>query len=220
MAAATSERGWGSSPATRPVPAEGPSDCTVANVVGEPPPKTNDVAPSCAPAPSWTTSAREPAALTVPLLGSSQDAVPSELPAGDRPPTIRNRSPTARRTSREIGAASCHGSTPASSEGAPSLVLVAWIVPAATEAGEVEVAEVDAPVAEVAALVGATCPGGAGRPLPDVMTTTRAASRRRAPPSTTARRPRMLPRPAGKPGLLTGTGTEAAACPGSLWARQ
>src|SRR5271165_3753591 len=130
VAVARSERGCGSWPATAPAPAAEPSDCTVANVSGEPPPKTYDVAPICAPAPSWTTSASEPAAVTVPFAGSSQDAPLRELPEGERPPRMRSRFPTVTSASRESGAASCQGSMPASSDGGPAAVVRPRYVPA------------------------------------------------------------------------------------------
>ena len=124
-AAARSERGCGSCAVTLPVPAPAPvpRDCTVAKVVGEPPPNTNDAGPIWAPAASWTMAASAAPAVTVPLAVSSQDVVPSDVPAGERPPRIRSFPPSAVSTSREIGAASCHGSIPASSEGVPDTTV-------------------------------------------------------------------------------------------------
>ena len=133
VAAARSERGCGSCAVTLPVPASAPRDCTVAKVVGEPPPNTNDVVPICAPAASWTMAGREPPAVTVPLVVSSQDVVPSDEPAGERPPRIRSFPPTAVSASRETAAPSCHGSIPASSEGVPDAAVPTWLVAEATE---------------------------------------------------------------------------------------
>ena len=188
-----------------PVPAVGPRDCTVATVVGEPPPKTKDVAPICAPAASWTTAGSDPPAVTAPLVVSSHDVVPSEAPAGERPPRIRSRPPTATTASRETGAVSGHGSIPASSDGVPATVEPAWLVPAAPEAAAAVLVEAE----DAEAVVVVTCPAGGGEP-PEDRTTTSAATSRTRKPSTTARRWRSWAcrrrcwlRPARGGGLLT-----------------
>jgi hypothetical protein len=93
------------------------NDWTVAKVFGDPPPKMNDEVPMVAPAPSWTAAARDPNEVKAPVDGSSDVTVLTEAPDGTKPPRIRSWLWSAVTVSLDSGAASCHGSLPASSEG-------------------------------------------------------------------------------------------------------
>src|SRR5271166_6249755 len=121
-----SERGAGSWPTTVPgVAIPGPGwvltawvgkDWTVATVSGDPPPATYVVPPNNTPAPSCTAAARVPAGVVAPLAGSTVYAVATDACDGARPPSTVNPLPSATTASRDTGAGSCHGATPASME--------------------------------------------------------------------------------------------------------
>src|SRR5580700_4540473 len=122
VATARSERGAGSRPATAPIVA-GPGgiegvviDCTVANVSGDPPPKSKVLSPTVEAAASCTGSASEPAGATAPVEGLRVDTVDSDDPEGVIPPSTVSPAPLGTTDSREMGAFICQGSTPASIE--------------------------------------------------------------------------------------------------------
>jgi hypothetical protein len=100
-------------------------DWTVAKVFGDPPPNTNDEVPMVVPPPSWTAAARDPNEVKAPVDGSSEVTVLTEAPDGTNPPRIRSWLWSVVTVSLDSGAASCHGSVPASSEGADVDELVA-----------------------------------------------------------------------------------------------
>jgi hypothetical protein len=93
------------------------TDCTVATVSGEPPPRTYVREPSDTAAASCTAVAKDEPAVMVPVPGTIVETVATELPAGVMPPRTVSPAPVATTDSRESGAPSCQGSTPASIEG-------------------------------------------------------------------------------------------------------
>ncbi len=95
-------------------------DWTVANVFGEPPPKSKVALPIGDAAASWTGAASEPAGATVPVARSMMDTVDREEPDGVMPPSTVRPPVLATTASREIGAFICQGSTPASMEAIPT----------------------------------------------------------------------------------------------------
>jgi hypothetical protein len=123
VATARSERGWGSWPETADGAAfaAGASgvttDCTVATVSGEPPPRTYVREPKDTAAASWTPVASRLPAEAVPVVGARVVTPASDVPAGEMPPRTVSPVPAATTDSRERGASSCQGSTPASIDG-------------------------------------------------------------------------------------------------------
>ena len=88
-------------------------------VSGEPPPITRVERPMVVAATSCTGSARTPASVTAPDLGSMVDTEAREAPVGVIPPKTVRSPWWATMDSRETGAASCQGSMPASMESGP-----------------------------------------------------------------------------------------------------
>src|ERR1019366_1757330 len=122
VATARSDRGCGSIPVVEPVllpigaMVGDVMDWMPATVEGDPPPKTTVRLPIVAAAASCTTLASLPATSMAPVPRSTVETSASEEPCGVRPPRIVNPAPLATTASRDTGALSDHGSTPASIE--------------------------------------------------------------------------------------------------------
>ena len=114
-------------------------DWTVANVSGEPPPKSKVRDPDDRAAASCTGSASEPAGATAPLAGLMVDTVATDDPEGVMPPSTVSPPALATTDSRDSGALICHGSTPASMEPGPVERAVCTPWPATVVVGEVDV---------------------------------------------------------------------------------
>ncbi len=112
VTAAASERGAGSDPVTRPVPA--PENAwTVPTVTGDPPPKTSDRPPELTPAASCSGALSAPICRAAPVAVRTSSTPLADVPAGVSPPsTMSWPGDPGTTTSRLSGAARCHGSKP------------------------------------------------------------------------------------------------------------
>ena len=112
VTAAASERGAGSDPVTRAVPAPG-NAWTVPTVTGDPPPKTSDRPPELTPAASCSGALSAPICRAAPVAVRTTYTPLADVPAGVSPPSTTswpgNPGTT---TARLSGAARCHGSKP------------------------------------------------------------------------------------------------------------
>ena len=112
VTAAASERGAGSDPVTRAVPAPEKA-WTVPTVTGDPPPKTSARPPEATPAASCSGALSAPICRTAPVAVRTTYTPLADAPAGVMPPsTMSWPGDPGTTTSRLIGAARCHGSNP------------------------------------------------------------------------------------------------------------
>src|SRR5579872_4846987 len=109
-----SDRGTGR---VAPAALVGGTPCTVATVVGDPPPKTKVPSPSTAAEASCTGVVSAVACETAPELVRTVSVPESDEPAASRPPSTRRSLPFATTSSRERGEGRVQACTPASSEG-------------------------------------------------------------------------------------------------------
>ena len=112
VTAAASERGAGSDPVTRAVPAPG-NAWTVPTVTGDPPPKTSARPPELTPAASCSGALSAPICRAAPVAVRTEYTPLADVPAGVSPPsTMSWPGDPGTTTARLSGAARCHGSKP------------------------------------------------------------------------------------------------------------
>ena len=119
VTAAASDRGAGSDPVTRAVPA--PENAwTVPTVTGDPPPKTSARPPDVTPAPSCSGALSVPIRRAAPVAVRTAYTPLADVPAGVSPPsTMSWPGDPGTTTARLSGAARCHGSKPDSAASRP-----------------------------------------------------------------------------------------------------
>ena len=86
VTAAASERGAGSAPVTRAVPAPEKA-WTVPTVAGDPPPKTSDLPPELTPAASCSGALSVPLCRAAPVAVLTRYTPLADVPAGVSPPS-------------------------------------------------------------------------------------------------------------------------------------
>ena len=112
VTAAASERGAGSDPVTRAVPAPG-NAWTVPTVTGDPPPNTSARPPELTPAASCSGALSAPIRRAAPVAVRTTSTPPADAPADVSPPsTMSWPGDPGTTTARLSGAARCHRSKP------------------------------------------------------------------------------------------------------------